>query len=121
MTVFVWIIRVALALLAVSGGAYKIFSFEELAKMPATAAFTQSVWATLGAFEILCGVLLLVPAKWKPRIGFLAAVALGLESVVLACVYARYSISLTATNPLVWVVAMALMAVFVAYALRSRA
>jgi hypothetical protein len=45
----------------------------------------------------------------------LAAAALALESIVLAALYARYSLQLAATNPLVWVVAMGVMAAFVAY------
>jgi hypothetical protein len=34
----------------------------------------------------------------------LAAAALALESLALAALYARYSLALTAANPLVWVV-----------------
>jgi hypothetical protein len=45
----------------------------------------------------------------------LAAAALALESLALAVLYARYSLALTAANPLVWVVAGALIAAFVAY------
>ena len=92
--------------------------------MPATAALPQAGWGALGVFEMLCGLLLLIPAitRWRPSLAPPAAIALAVESVVLAAVYARYSLSVTATNPLVWVVAMAVMAAFVAYgrsALRS--
>jgi hypothetical protein len=45
----------------------------------------------------------------------LAAAALALESLALAVLHARYSLALTAANPLVWVVAGALIAAFVAY------
>jgi predicted cobalt transporter CbtA len=38
-----------------------------------------------------------------------------LESLALAVLYARYSLALTAANPLVWVVVGALIAAFVAY------
>ena len=85
--------------------------------MPATEALSRTGWGALGGFEMLCAVLLIVPAFMKrmPNLTPLAAVALGLESLALAWLYARYSTDLTATNPLVWVVAMALMAAFVAY------
>ena len=68
-------------------------------------------------FEMACAVLLIVPAaaKWNPSLTPLAAVALVLESLALAIIYARYSRELAVTNPLVWVVAMALVAAFVAY------
>jgi hypothetical protein len=68
-------------------------------------------------FEMLCAVLLVVPAavKWMPILTPLAAAALALESVALAVLYAWYSLALTAANPLVWVVVGALIAAFVAY------
>lgn len=117
MNILLWIVQAALALLALSGGAYKVFMFDELAKVPTTAALSQGAWGALGVFEMLCAVLLIVPAvmKWKPILTPLAAAALTLESLGLAVLYARYSLQLAATNPLVWVVAMALMAAFVAY------
>jgi hypothetical protein len=122
MNVFLWILQVVLALFCLAGGAYKIFSFAELAKMPATAALSQGAWSAIGAFEMLCGVLLIVPAamKWLPVLTPIAAAALALESLVLALLYARYSLALTATNPLVWVVLMGLMAAVVAYGRYAR-
>ena len=121
MNVILWIVQIALALLSLAGGAYKIFSFAELAKMPATAALPRAAWAALGAFEIVCGLLLVIPAalKWKPRLTPLAAIALAIESLALAVVYSRYSTELTATNPMPWVLFMALMAAFVAWGHRK--
>ena len=91
--------------------------FDELAKMPAMGALSRGGWGALGVFEMLCAVLLVVPAaaNWMPVLTPLAAAALALESLALAGLYARYSLELTATNPLVWVVVMGLMAAFVAY------
>src|SRR5262245_46034194 len=117
MNILIWVVQIALALLSFAGGAYKVFMFDELAKMPATGALSPGGWNALGVFEMLCAVLLIVPAaaKWMPALTPLAAVALALESLGLAVLYAQYSLDLTATNPLVWVVAMGLMAAFVAY------
>ena len=80
-------------------------------------ALSRGGWGALGVFEMLCAVLLVVPAaaKWMPVLTPLAAAALALESLALAGLYAQYSLELTATNPLVWVVVMGLMAAFVAY------
>ncbi len=112
-----WVVQVALALLSFAGGATKVFKFDSLATMPAMGALSRGAWSALGVFEMACAVLLIVPAaaKWNPSLTPLAAVALVLESVALAIIYARYSRELAATNPLVWVVAMALLATFVAY------
>jgi hypothetical protein len=117
MNILLWVVQVALAVLCFAGGAYKIFSFDEIAKMPATGALSRGGWGALGVFEMLCAVLLVVPAvtKWMPVLTPLAAAALVLESLALAAVYSRYSLRLTATNPLVWVVGVAVMAAFVAY------
>jgi hypothetical protein len=122
MHVLLWVFQIALALLAFAGGAYKVFMFDELAKVPTTGALSPGGWGALGVFEMLCGVLLVVPraTKWMPLLTPVAAGALALESLALAAVYARYSLELAATNPLVWVVAMALMAAFVAYGRYAR-
>jgi hypothetical protein len=66
---------------------------------------------------MLCAVLLIVPAatKWMPNLTVLAAGALTLESLVLAVMYARHSLQPAASNPLVWVVLIALLAAFVTY------
>jgi DoxX-like family len=117
MNVVLWVFQALLALLSFAGGAYKVFKFDELAKVPTTSALSRGGWGALGVFEMLCAVLLIIPAavEWMPALTPLAAAALALESLALAALYARYSLKLTVTNPLVWVVAMALMAVFVAY------
>jgi len=117
MNVLLWVVQLALALLCLTGGAYKIFMFDELANMPAAGTLPRGAWSALGAFEMVCGVLLVVPAaaNWMPVLTPLAAGALALEGLALAALYARYSLELTATNPLVWVVAMGLMAAMVAY------
>ena len=117
MNVLLWVLQIALALFALAGGAYKLFMFEELAKVPAAAALPRGGWGALGVFEMLCAVLLIIPAatKWMPALTPLAAAALALESLALAVMYSRYSVEVTATNPLVWVVGIGLAAAFVAY------
>src|SRR6185312_2151500 len=99
------------------GGAYKVFMFDELAKVPATGALPRGGWGALGVLEMLCAVLLIVPAatKWMPVLTLLGATVLALEALALAGVYAQYSLELAVTNPLVWSVAIGLMAAFVAY------
>jgi hypothetical protein len=117
MNVLFWVLQVALALQSFAGGAYKVFMFDEIAKMPAMGALSRGGWGAVGVFEMLCAILLVVPAaaKWKPVLTPLAAAALALENLALAGLYARYSLELTATNPLVYVVLGGLMAAFVAY------
>lgn len=117
MNVLLWVVQALLALQAFAGGAYKIFSFSEIANMPAMSALSRGGWAAVGVFEIVCAVLLIVPAatKWMPILTPLAAVALALESLALVANYARYSVALTPANPLVWVILSAVLAAFVAW------
>lgn len=117
MNVVLWIVQIALALLAISGGAFKIFMYEDLAKVPAAAALSQAAWAALGGLEVVCGLLLILPAalRWMPRLTPLAATVLAVESLALAVLYAQYSTDLAATNPLLWVAMMALAAIIIAF------
>jgi hypothetical protein len=117
MNILLWIVQALLALLAFAGGAYKIFAFDQLTTMPATAALSRGGWTVLGVFEMLCAVLLILPwaTKRKPILTPLGATALAVESLALAVMYSRYSLNFTADNPLIWVVVMAVMAAFVAY------
>src|SRR5262245_53770554 len=115
MNILLWILQLALALLCLSGGAYKAFKFDELANQ--MRALSRGGWRAFGVFEMICGILLVVPAaaQWMPILTPLAAAALAIETLALDGVYARYSLKLTAANPLVWSVVMGLLAAFVAY------
>ncbi len=117
MNILLWIVQVVLAVFCFAGGSFKILSYDQLAQVPSAAALTQVGWSALGAFEILCGVLLIVPTalKWKPVLTPLAAAALAIECLALAILFAQYSLQVSAENPLVWVLAMAVMAGVVAY------
>ncbi|MGH9163353.1 MAG: DoxX family protein [Vicinamibacteraceae bacterium] len=115
MNVLFWVLQVALAVLYFAGGAYKTFMFDELANQ--MRALSRGGWRALGVLEMLGGVLLVVPAaaNWMPVLTPLAAAALALETLALAGLYARYSLELTAANPLVWAAVMGLLVAFVAY------
>src|SRR5437667_1222793 len=108
MNVLLWVIQVALAFLYLSGGAYKVFKFDALANH--MRALSRGGWRALGVLEMVGAVLLVVPAVTP-----LAAAALALETLALGGLYARYSLKLAATNPMVWAVVMGLLAAFVAY------
>ncbi len=117
MNVLLWILQALLTFFSLSGGAYKIFMFEKIANDPAMAALSRGGWSVVGAFEMLCAVLLIVPAatKWMPVLTPVAAAALALESLVLAVLYAQHSLEITAANPLVYVVVMGFVAAFIAF------
>jgi len=108
MNILFWVLQIALAFLYLSGGAYKVFKFDALANH--MRALPRGGWRALGVLEIVGAVLLIVPA-----VAPLAAAVLALETLGLAALYARYSLKLAATNPMVWAVVMGLLAAVVAY------
>lgn len=114
MNAVLWVFQSVLAFLCFAGGAYKTFMFGELADQ--MTALPRAGWAALGVVEMVGAVLLIVPAALNrlPWLTPLAAAVLAVEALALAAVYARYSLALTPENPLVWAVAMALMAGLVA-------
>ena len=114
MNVLLWVVQVLLALFAIGGGTYKILAYDKLANMPQTAALPHGAWIALGVFEVICGLLLIIPFA-KGRFIPIAATALAIESIFLIVIDARYSTALTAQNPLVWVVVMAVEAAFIAF------
>jgi hypothetical protein len=115
MNLLLWILQIVLALLCLSGGAFKM-SKPGLLALPFR-ALSSSGWRMIGALELLCGILLIVPAafSWRPILTLVGAVALAVESLLLSAVYASVSRKMTAANPLVWSLAMAAIAAFVAY------
>ena len=115
MNILLWVLQIALAVLYLSGGAYKAFKFDELANQ--MRALPRGGWRVLGVLEMLGAVLLIVPAaaNWLPFLTPLAAAVLAFETLGLAGLYARYSLKLTAANPLLWSIVMALLVAFVAY------
>ena len=116
MNVLLWIVQVVLALFALAGGSYKVVMADQLTQLPATSALPHGLWVAIGVFEIVCGVLLVVP-----RLSRFGAAALAVENLILAVFYARTSVAIAATNPLVWVVFMAVTAGLVAWGRFTRA
>lgn len=113
MNVLLWVLQGLLALLCLAGGAYKLSQPGQLATQ--VGAGSPGAWRMLGVLEIICGVLLIVPAAagWLPVLTPLAAAVLALETLGLSALYARRSVKPAAANPLVWSAAMALMAMVV--------
>jgi hypothetical protein len=116
MNVFLWILQGLLAFQAFAGGAFKVFQFDQIANEPPMGALSRGGWGAVGVFEMGCAVLLIVPTAIRrmPILTPLAATALALESFALAVLYGRYSLEMTATNPLVYVLAAGVVASLVA-------
>src|SRR5438046_9522117 len=93
MSVLLWVLQVALALLYLAGGSYKTFKFDALANQ--MRALSRGGWRVLGVLERVGGVVLIVPAaaNWMPLLTPLAAAAVALETLALAGLYAAYPLT----------------------------
>jgi hypothetical protein len=123
MTVLLTLLQSFLALLAASGGAYKLLAFETVSREAFYGALPRVGWSALGAVELACGLALgaaLVVRRARP-LGQLGALTLAVESAGLAALYASYSLAPTAENPLLWAVASATMALLVVLGRRAQA
>ena len=114
--VLLWVAQIALAFLNFAGGSFKLFAYQELAKVPSSATLPQAGWAAVGVLEIVCAILVIVPwaTKTMPWLTPLAAAVLAVEALALSANHASYSLAMAATNPLVWSATMAVIAGIVA-------
>lgn len=116
MNILLWIVQVLLILLYFAGGAYKLVKPDDL--VPAIPAMSTMGWRVFGALEVAGAVLLVLPAMLDrgPLFTPMVAGVLAVETLILAALYARQSLTVSAENPLVWAVVMALVAGFLAVA-----
>jgi hypothetical protein len=113
---FLWILQGGLAFLLIAGGAYKAFKPADLA---ATIPSLPLIgWKVFGLIEVAGALMLVLPVLLGRGQTFtpIVAGAIAIESLVLAALYARQSLAISAENPLVWAVVMAIVATAVAYA-----
>lgn len=116
MTILLWVLLIVLALLAVSGGGFKVAKPEDVAKqVPSVPA---GVWRLVGLFEVAAGLLLVIPLAigWRPHLGHFAAAGLAIETLILSFLYASRSRKLVAANPLTWSLLMLALASLAAWA-----
>src|SRR5262249_25253553 len=115
MNILLWVLQAGLAFLYFAGGAYKVMQYDKIATQ--MGALGRGGTVAAGVIEMVGAVLLIVPAamKWMPALTPLAAAALSVESLALSVMYARQSLELALTNPLVWSAVMTVLTAFVAY------
>lgn len=114
MNILLWVVQVVLVLLYFAGGGYKAVKPEDL--LSTIPAMSTLGWRAVGVLEMTGAVLLVLPAMLGRGQTFTPVVAgvLAFETVVLAVLYARESLTVSAENPMVWAVVMALAAVLLA-------
>jgi hypothetical protein len=93
MNILLWVLQVLAALMYGSSGVMKVFMFDKVSHdVPSFGALPRRVWMTLGIFELVCTVGLIVPAAfhWQSPLTILAATVLAVESLVFVAVHVKY-------------------------------
>ena len=93
MNILLWVLQVLTALLFGASGVMKVFLFDKVSKdVPSFGALPRKAWTALGILELICTVLLIVPAAlhWQPALTVVAAALLTVESLVFVWVHAKY-------------------------------
>ena len=82
------------------------------------AALSKGMWNTIGVFEIVCALCLIVPGALniKPTLTPIAAACLAAEMLLISGLHIKFlGFQMAATNPAVWSGMLCLLASFVAY------
>jgi uncharacterized membrane protein YphA (DoxX/SURF4 family) len=93
MNILLWVLQVLAALMYGSSGVMKVFMFDKVSHdVPSFGALPRRVWMTLGIFELVCTVGLIVPAAfhWQSPLTILATTVLAVESLVFVAVHVKY-------------------------------
>jgi DoxX-like family len=114
MNIALWVLQIALAWFCIAGGAFQIFKIEQLkTNVASMRELPRGLWAFLGAFGCLAGLLLILPGATHvlPVLTPIAAAGIAAQSVLISAFYVYYG----DRSPMVYSVAMAIMAAFICY------
>ena len=114
MDILLWVLQVLAALLYLASGVMKVFTFEKVsADVRSFGALPRKAWLALGILELVCVVGLIVPAAlhWQPELTVVAAIILGVESLVFIWVHVKSR----EVGPIIFSAVLGLLMAFVAY------
>ena len=115
MNIAFWILRVLLALHTLAGAAWK-FSKSAGETMPSLAAIPNGVWHAMSILEILCAILLVIPAinPALSRAPSAGAIIIAIEMLAFCGIHIA-SGNLGNVGPMVYWLVVAIMCVAVVY------
>ena len=114
MNILLWVLQVFAALLYAASGTMKVFMFDKIsAEVPSFGALPRQAWMVLGILELVCTIMLIVPAalRWHPVLTVAAATLLAIESLVFIWVHVKYR----EIAPIILSSVLGLLMAFIAY------
>lgn len=114
MNILLWVLQTLLAVHTAIGAAWK-FSQSPAATMPSLAVIPNGIWQAMSMFELVCSLLLLLPAINK-RLGILTPLA-ALSIAVEMLVFCGLHLAAGAPDygPMIYWLVAAAVCVFIAY------
>lgn len=111
--IFLWILQILLALWNITGGIYMINNYGSLANPWALNALPKTVWAALGAIQVVFALGLVLPGAFRilPKLTSIAAICLSVISLLGIALYVAYA----GFPGILWAVVPAILYTFVAY------
>ena len=114
MNILLWVLQALAALVYAASGSMKVFMFDKIsADVRSFDALPRPAWTALGILELVCVVVLIVPAAlhWNPSLTVVAAVLLALESLVFIWVHIKSH----EIPPMIMSAVLCLLMAFIAY------
>ncbi|BCE03345.1 DoxX family protein [Marinicellulosiphila megalodicopiae] len=93
MNIVLWVLQAILAFLCLSGGAYKVFQFQELQKsVISMQKLPSTFWVSIGLFECVAAIFLIIPMLigFLPILTPVSALAMLIESIIITVIYIKH-------------------------------
>lgn len=118
MNVFFWVLQVVVAFFCVSGAVWRYSNYAIAKDIASLQALSFGTWNAIGAFEVVCSILLILPAilKWSHKITPIAAACLAVELLLVTALHVHYfGFEIKAANPGTWSFGLAVLSSVIAY------
>jgi hypothetical protein len=119
MNILLWVLQILVAAFCSMGAAWRFLNYEQASKdIASLKALSYGMWNAIGAFEIVCALCLILPGVFnvKTILTPIAAACLAVELLLVSGLHVHFfGFQLRATNPAMWSIVLAILAVFIAY------
>ncbi|MDD5456205.1 MAG: DoxX family protein [Candidatus Margulisbacteria bacterium] len=119
MNIALWIIQIVVAFYCIMGSVWRFLNFKQAAlAITSINALPAAVWNVIGIIEIVCAIGLILPGllKMNQKVTAIVAGFLTVEMLFLTGLHAKYfGLELSATNPAMWTIMLAILSALVAY------
>ncbi|HVZ80735.1 MAG TPA: hypothetical protein VHE12_08050 [bacterium] len=118
MNILLWLLQILVAWFCIVGAVWRYFNYSTAKDIASLQALSFGTWNAIGAFEIVCSLLLILPAilKLSPKITPIVAACLAVELLLVTALHVHYfGFHYQAANPGAWSFTLAVLSAFIAF------